>query len=194
MPLKLDRIPFSKKDKKLPQIIEEDEIQSILNVCDNLKHKTIICLLYACGLRIGELINLKLEHLNTTTIDIVLAKGRKDRIVPYPENLKQLIEKYIAEYNPKIYLFNGWKNEPQYTESSIRQFLNKYASLAGIKKHIHPHLFRHSYATHSLEQGINLYFLQEILGHNKPTTTAIYLHTSRKSIGQIGSPINGLSF
>lgn len=190
MPDKIDKIPYPKKDKKLPQILEESEIQAIIDVCTNLKHKTIICLLYACGLRIGEVINLKLENLNFDTIDILLAKGKKDRIVPLPGNLKALIEKYIAEYHPKEYLFNGWKDEPQYTERSINSFLKDLAKKAGITKNVHAHLLRHSYATHSLEQGTSIVYLQEILGHTNPSTTSIYLHTSRKSIGKIQSPLN----
>lgn len=191
MPLKLEKIPFSKRDKKVPKIIEENEIQSMINVCSNLKHKTILCILYACGLRIGEVINLKIEDIGTDTIDIILAKGRKDRIVPLPENLKNLIEKYISEYNPKIYLFNG-QFDLQYSERSINQFLKEIAVKAGIKTHIHAHKFRHSFATHSLEQGTSIVYLQEILGHNSPKTTSIYLHTSRKAIAKIHSPLNSM--
>lgn len=194
MPLKLDKIPFSKKDKKLPQVIEETEIQAILNICTNTKHKTIILLLYACGLRIGEVINLKIEHINLDTIDIICAKGRKDRIVPLPESLKAYLEKYILEYSPKIYLFNGWKDEPQYTERSINSFIKQLAAKAGITRNVHAHLFRHSYATHSLEQGTSIVYLQEILGHNNPKTTSIYLHTSRKAIGKVNSPVNNMNF
>lgn len=194
MPLKLDKIPFSKKDKKLPEIIEEDEIKAILNVCQNLKHKTIICLLYGCGLRISELINLKIEHLNQNTIDIKLAKGRKDRIVPYPDYLKSLVEKYIMQYKPKEFLFNGQfpETDLRYDERSVNNFLKQLALKAGITRKIHAHLLRHSYATHSLEQGVSLPFIQEILGHSSPKTTSIYLHTSRKSIGQIHSPLQNV--
>jgi len=192
MPIKLDKIPFSKKDKKLPQILEEDEIRAIIKVCANLKHKTIVCILYGCGLRISEIINLKIENLNTDTIDIICAKGRKDRIVPLPQNLKDLIEKYILEYNPKEYLFNGQNNSPQYSERSINEFLKQLATKAGITKNVHAHKFRHSYATHSVEQGTSLPFLQEILGHNNPKTTQIYVHTSRKSIGKVNSPVQNM--
>lgn len=194
MPLKLDKIPFARKDKKLPQIIEEEEIKSILKTCSNLKHKTIICILYGCGLRISEVINLKIENINYNTIDIICAKGRKDRIVPMPKLLKDLIEFYIAEYEPQEFLFNGQfpEKELRYNERSINEFLKKYAKLAGITKNIHAHLFRHSYATHSLEQGTSLPFLQEILGHNNPKTTQIYLHTSRKSIGLVNSPLENV--
>lgn len=192
MPNKIDKIPYPKKDKKLPEVIEESEIQAIISVCSNLKHKTIICLLYGCGLRISEVINLKIEHLRDTTIDIKLAKGRKDRIVPYPTYLKALVNKYIAEYNPKEYLFNGWKNEPQYSERSINEFLKQLAEKAGVKRNVHAHLLRHSYATHSLEQGVSLPFIQEILGHSSPKTTSIYLHTSRRSISNISSPLSAI--
>jgi len=121
MPDKIDKIPYPKKDKKLPEVLEENEISAILSACGNLKHKTIICLLYGCGLRISEVINLKLEHLRDTTIDIKLAKGRKDRIVPYPDYLKALVEKYISEYNPKEFLFNGQfpDEELRYNKRSI---------------------------------------------------------------------------
>lgn len=194
MPLKLDKIPFSKKDKKVPKILEEDEIQAMFDNCHNLKHLTILSILYACGLRISEVINLKIADINTDTIDIICAKGRKDRIVPLPYNVKELINLYIKEYSPKIYLFNGQfpEKELRYSERSINEFLKQIAFKAGIDKNIHAHLFRHSYATHNLENGIPLPFLQEILGHNSPKTTAIYLHTSRKSISRIGSPIQNI--
>lgn len=191
MPNKIDKIPYPKRDKKIPQIIEETEIQAIIDVCDNIKHKTILCLLYACGLRIGEVINLKLENLNENTIDIILAKGRKDRIVPLPQNLKLLINKYISQYNPQTYLFNG-QFGIQYSERSINQFLKSLAIKAGITKNVHAHLFRHSYATHSLEGGTSIVYLQEILGHINPKTTSIYLHTSRKAIGLVPSPLKNI--
>lgn len=195
MPDKIDKIPYPKKDKKLPQIIEEYEIQAMFDVCHNLKHQTILSLLYACGLRIGELINLKIEHINIDTIDIKCAKGRKDRIVPMPEQLKALIDIYMKEYKPKVYLFNGQfpDRELRYDERSVNNIIKQLAFKAGINKNLHAHLFRHSYATHSLEQGTNLAFIQEILGHSSPKTTQIYLHTSRKSIGRVHSPLQNIT-
>lgn len=194
MPDKIDKIPYPKKDKKLPEVLEENEISAILSVCENLKHKTIICLLYGCGLRISEVINLKLEHLRDTTIDIKLAKGRKDRIVPYPDYLKALVEKYILEYSPKEFLFNGQfpDEELRYNKRSINNFLKQLAEKAGITRRIHAHIFRHSWATHSLEQGTSLPFIQKILGHANPKTTSIYLHTSRKSIANVLSPLQNI--
>lgn len=194
MPLKLDKIPFSKRDKKVPKVLEEDEIQAMFDNCHNLKHLTIISILYACGLRISEIINLKIADINSDTIDIICAKGRKDRIVPLPENVKALIDMYIKEYSPQVYLFNGQfpKKELRYSERSINEFLKQIAFKAGINKNVHAHLFRHSYATHNLENGISLPFLQEILGHSNPKTTSIYLHTSRKSIARVPSPIQNI--
>lgn len=196
MPLKLDKIPFTKRDKKLPKVLEENEIQAMFDNCHNLKHLTILTLLYSCGLRIGEVINLKIENINEYTIDIICAKGRKDRIVPLPEEVKALIEVYRKEFKPITYLFNGQfpDKELRYSERSINEFLKQIAFRAGIDKRIHAHLFRHSYATHSLEQGTPLPFLQEILGHNSPKTTQLYLHTSRKSISRIHSPIKNIKF
>lgn len=194
MPLKLERIPFAKRDKKVPKILEEDEIQAMFDNCHNLKHKTILSLLYACGLRIGEVINLKICDVGVDTIDVICAKGRKDRIVPMPDSLKYLIEMYKEKYNPVTYLFNGQfpKRELRYDERSINNFLKQIAFRSGINKNIHAHLFRHSYATHSLEGGMPLPFLQEVLGHNNPKTTSIYLHTSRKSISRLRSPLDNI--
>lgn len=196
MPLKLDKIPFSKKDKKLPEILEREEIQSLLKVCVNKKHKLIIIILYACGLRISEILNLKLIHINNDTIDIKCAKGRKDRIVQLPDKVKQRINEYILEYNPDTYLFNGQfpDRELRYSERSINEFLKKYALLAGIKTELSAHKLRHCYATHTLEDGTTLPFLQEMLGHSSPKTTAIYIHTSRRSIARQTSPVNGMDF
>jgi len=196
MPLKLDKIPFSKKDNKLPEILEREEIQSLLKVCTNTKHKLIITILYACGLRISEILNLKLIHINKDTIDIKCAKGRKDRIVQLPTRVKQRIDEYTLEYKPIEYLFNGQfpEKELRYNERSVNEFLKKYATLAGIKTHVHAHKIRHCYATHTLEDGTTLPFLQEMLGHNSPKTTSIYIHTSRRSIARQTSPVDGMDF
>jgi len=189
-------IEYAKKDKKLPEILEREEIQSLLKVCENKKHKLIMIILYACGLRISELINLKLIHINNDTIDIKLAKGRKDRIVQLPEKVKQRINEYIAEYNPTEYLFNGQfpDRELRYSERSINEFLKKYAKLAGIKTEISAHKLRHCYATHTLEDGTTLPFLQEMLGHNSPKTTSIYIHASRRSIARQSSPVDTMEY
>jgi integrase/recombinase XerD len=192
-------IEYARKEKKLPQPLEEYEIQALINHCDNLKHKTIICILYACGIRVGELINLKLSHLEhqSEIINIFSGKGKKDRIVPYPKDLHSLVNSYVEQYNPIEWLFNGQystnEKPTQYTDRSVNSFLKQIAEKAGIKKDIHAHLLRHSYATHNLEQGVDIRYIQEILGHSSSKTTEIYTHVSKKSIAKIPSPFSNIN-
>lgn len=197
---KFKYIEYARKEKKLPQPLEEYEIQSLINNCDNVKHKTIIYILYGCGLRVGELINLKISDLEplNETINIICAKGKKDRIVPYPDYLISLVNEYIKEYSPVFWLFNGQFSKPelptQYTERSVNAFLKQIAEKSGIKKDIHAHLLRHSYATHNLEQGVDIRYIQEILGHSSSKTTEIYTHVSKKRISKIPSPLQNITF
>lgn len=192
-PLKFKHIPYAKKEKKLPQALEENEIESVLSVCKNIKHKSILYLAYACGLRVSEIINLKIADIdsNSMTININQAKGKKDRIVPMPQELLDMLRLYFKEYRPNTYLFNG-QNSLQYSDRSINQFFKDLAVKAGIKKNVHIHLLRHSYASHSLEQGTDIRYIQEILGHSSPLTTQIYTHISKKAISKISSPLSRL--
>lgn len=189
-PMKLANIPWPKKEKKLPQPIDTSEVQKLISVCNNLKHKAIITLLYGCGLRIGEVLNLKPEHIDSTKmiINIIAGKGKKDRQVMLPIELLQLLRIYYREYKPQEFLFNGQFSN-QYSEKSINTFLKMYAKKAGIKANIHAHLLRHSFATHSLEQGIDISLIQKLLGHSSIKTTLIYTHVSTALISNIKSPL-----
>lgn len=197
-PLKFKHIPYAKKEKKLPQALEENEIGAIFSVCNNLKHKSILYLAYACGLRVSEIINLKIADIDSSsmTININLAKGKKDRIVPMPQELLEILRDYFKAYRPVEYLFNGQNSTAekptQYTDRSINQFLKDLAKKAKISKNVHIHLLRHSYASHSLEQGTDIRYIQEILGHSNPSTTQIYTHISKKAISRINSPLSSL--
>lgn len=191
--MKLAHIPWPKKEQKLPQPIEAEDIAKILSVCHNIKHRSIIYLLYGCGLRISEVINLKPEHIDSKSmvINIISGKGKKDRIVMLPEKLLFLRRQYFKAYKPKNFLFNGQFTE-QYSTRSINQFLKTYAQKAGINQNIHAHLLRHSFATHALEQGTDIRYVQKLLGHNNIKTTTIYTHVSRKTIANIPSPLNAI--
>jgi len=196
MPLKLDKIPFSKKDKKLPIVLSVDEIQRMFNVCDNLKHKVILALLYSCGLRVSELINLRWANLDRSrmVINIIQAKGKKDRQVPLDLKLTELLDKYWREYKSKEYVLNGWKDEPQYSERSVGQVIKQLAKKAGINnKRVYTHLIRHCSATHLVESGTDINIIQRILGHSNVKTTAIYTHISSNLISKVKTPLCSVS-
>lgn len=191
-PEKLKFIPYPKKEQTLIEYITAEEVQKIISVCNNLKHKAIIVLTFSCGLRVSEVINLKPDHIDSTRslINIVQGKGKKDRQVQLPNALLKLLREYWKEYNPKGgYLFEG-QFESRYSERSINQFLKKYAQFAGIKRNIHCHLLRHGYATESLEMGTDLRLIQKLLGHNSIKTTLRYTHVSSNLIAKTPSPIS----
>lgn len=188
---KFKYIEYCKRDRKLPVVLSVEEMQRIIFAASNLKHKTILCLMYSTGMRVGEVINLKMSDIDRSrmVINIKDAKGGKDRQVTLDPTLLQLIEVYYREYKPKEYLFNGQNNAPQYSSRSIAEFLQKYADLSGIKKRVHPHLIRHNYATHLLESGTDMSVLQKLLGHESIKTTQIYGHISHNHISKIKTPL-----
>lgn len=191
-PEKLKFIPYPKKEQKLVEYITSEEVQKMLTVCTNLKHKAIIVLTFSCGLRISEVLNLMPQHIdsNRGLINILEGKGKKDRQVTLPTQLLELLRNYWLEYKPKGgYLFEG-QFEPRYSERSINQFLKKYAKLAGINRNIHCHLLRHGFATESLEMGTDLRLIQKLLGHNSIKTTLRYTHVSSNLIAKTPSPIS----
>jgi site-specific recombinase XerD len=187
-------IEYAKREQKLPQPLDPSEVKAIINACTNLKHKSIIFLLYGCGLRVGEVIDLKITAIDSVKniINIIAAKGRKDRQVMLAPELLQMLREYFLAYQPKEYLFNG-QFDVQYSSTSINQFLKKYAKIAGVKKNVHAHLFRHSFATHLLENGTDIKIIQDLLGHADVKTTNIYTHVTSKLISRVPSPLSFLS-
>jgi integrase/recombinase XerD len=193
-PNKFKYIEYAKRNRRLPIVHSQDEIQKLISSCENLKHKTIICLMYACGLRVGEVINLKITDIDSSRmiINIRDAKGGKDRQVMLPVKLLDLLRVYYKEYKPKVYLFNG-QFDLQYSERSIGQFLKKYSELAALNKRIYPHLLRHDSFTHMVESGVDIALIQKIAGHQNIKTTNLYLHTSYNFISKIQSPLNSIN-
>jgi len=193
-PMKLQNIPWPKKEQKLVEYVTHGEALSLLRACSNIKHKAMIILMYGCGLRVSEVINLKPCHIDSSrmVINIIMGKGKKDRQVQLPESILILLRNYYKQYQPKGgYLFQG-QFDPQYSERSINQFLKKYAELAGIKRNIHAHLLRHGYATSSLEMGTDIRIIQKLLGHNSIKTTLRYTHVSTTLISKTPSPLSHL--
>lgn len=187
---KLKFIPWPKKEHKLIEFLDSTEVAAMLAKCKNTKHKAIIMLMYGTGMRVSEVINLKLTDIDSTQmiIRVLQGKGKKDRVVQLDQTLLEFLRKYYLEHKPMEFLFNG-QFEPQYTERSINQFLKKYAKLAGLKRNVHAHLLRHSFATSSLEMGTDIRFIQKVLGHSSIKTTLAYTHVTTSLIRKTPTPL-----
>ena len=186
----VSKIERPKDGYKLPIVLSLDEVENILNGTKNLKHRTMLSVIYSCGLRMGELINLRIRDVDSKrmVIHIKKAKGDKDRVVPLSESTLDILRTYYLEYKPEEYLFNG-DGAVQYSRSSLQSVFRQAISRSGIKKKCTLHTLRHSFATHLLEAGVNLRYIQELLGHNSPKTTMIYTHVSSEASRKIESPI-----
>lgn len=180
-----------KKSKILPTVLSQEEMISIIQHTKNLKHRAILAMIYSAGLRISELLNLKLEHIQIQRKQLLVksGKGRKDRYVTLADSFMPLLHNYLLTYKPKVYFVEG-PNDAQYSASSVRKFLSRSCKAAKINRPITPHTLRHSYATHLLESGVGLRHIQELLGHSKPETTMIYTHVARKDLLDIRSPLD----
>ena len=192
--LDLRELARPKKDKTLPNVLSKEEVKKILDALTNLKHKVMLSMVYCCGLRRSELLMLKPEHIDSkrNTLIIKMAKGRKDRHVPLPNKMIDLLRLYWQEYKPKEWLFEGQKEGERYSEQSLQLVFRQALEKSGIKKKITLHGLRHSYATHLLESGTDLRYIQELLGHSSSKTTEIYTHVSAKKLNQIRSPFEDL--
>jgi site-specific recombinase XerD len=180
-----------KKPDTLPNILSVEEIKKIINSIANIKHRAIISAIYSCGLRISEAINLKVQDVDSSlmTIKIVNAKGKSDRIVMLSEKLLVSLREYFKEYKPKVYLFEG-QDGGKYSARSIQQIFNNACRKTRIKKKVSVHTLRHSFASHLLDNGTDIRFIQELLGHKHLSTTQIYTHINPVSVKKIKSPFD----
>lgn len=180
------------KSKFLPAVLSKEEVLRLLQVTQNLKHRAILALLYSAGLRIGELINLKLSHIDVNRRQLIVknGKGRKDRYVILANSFLPLLNNYLFSYEPELYFVEGVDKGVPYTAGSIRKFLRESCKKAGIKKVVTPHTLRHSYATHLLENGVDIRYIQVLLGHSRPETTMVYTHVAKKDMLAIESPLD----
>lgn len=194
-PLKFKYIEYPRSEKKLPIVLSQKEIQAMFTECENLKHKVILSLLYSCGLRVSELLNLKWEHIDRSRmiINIIAAKGKKDRQVMLSKSLVPLLIEYYRHYKPKEYVLNG-QFSLQYSETSVNQVIKQLAKKAGIdNKRVYTHLIRHCSFTHMVEAGIDINLIQRLAGHANVKTTGIYTHISHNLISKIKSPIESIT-
>lgn len=187
-------IPYARKDGKLPIVLSVYEVQKMFSVCENSKHKVILALLYSCGLRVSELINLKWSNIDRSRmiINIIQAKGKKDRQVMLTPELIPLLEKYWAEYKSKEYVLNG-QFQFQYSDRSVGEVVKQLAAKSGINKRVYTHLLRHCSFTHMVENGTDINLVQKIAGHSSVKTTNLYLHISHNHISKIKSPLSDIN-
>lgn len=182
-----------RKETQLPEVFSEEEIQAILKTVKNLKHKAILMTIYSGGLRISELINLKIKDIDSQRMQIRVeqAKGKKDRYTLLSTKTLSILRQYFVQYKPKVWLFEG-SIGGRYSARSVQMILKKAVQQVGIKKQVSVHTLRHSFATHLLEAGTDLRYIQSLLGHESSKTTEIYTHITTKGLDQIKNPLDKL--
>jgi len=188
---KLNYLYPDRSENKLPFVLDKSEIQTILSSIHNLKHKTIISLIYSAGLRLNEVVELKVNDIDSKRmlIKIVQGKGRKDRYVMLSEKLLLLLREYYKQYKPKEYLFEGQKAD-KYSSRSVQAIFKDALKKANIQKKASVHTLRHSFATHLLEAGTDIRVIQQLLGHSSIKTTQIYTQVSSSNIVKVISPLD----
>lgn len=181
----------TRKKKSLPKHISQKEVKLIIEKTINIKHKCIISLIYGAGLRLGELLNIKVSDIDSENMRIFIenAKGGKDRMALLPASLLKNLRIYYKKHSPKDYLFEGNKGG-KYSQKSVQNIVRNAALLAQVDKNVTPHTLRHSFATHLLESGTDIRIIQELLGHNSIKTTQIYTHITNISKNQVKSPLD----
>ncbi|HOK26950.1 MAG TPA: tyrosine-type recombinase/integrase [Bacteroidales bacterium] len=189
-----EKLERPRREHKLPNVLDKEEVKAILGAPTNLKHRTMMSLIYACGLRRSELLNLRIGDIDSKRHMLIVrnTKGYKDRLVPISDKTIEMLREYYKVYRPGIWLFEGQVKGKKYSARSLEQVLKKALLKAKIKKPVTLHWLRHSYATHLLEAGTDLRYIQELLGHKSSRTTEIYTHVSQKSLQKIKSPFDDI--
>jgi len=190
--LDVSKIKRPRKEKRLPKVLSIQEVNALLSQSENSKHLSMLYLLYGSGLRLNELVQLKVADIlwNRSKIHIVSGKGKKNRYVMFAESQRQILHQYFIEYKPTYWLFEGQETGEPYSERSVQQVVKRASHQAGITRRVTPHVRRHCFATHLRGNGAQLPYIQQLLGHNSIKTTMIYLETSGKNYANIVSPLD----
>ena len=190
----IENLERPRKGNPLPQVLSKDDVAQLISAIKNIKHKAILSLIYSCGLRRSELLNMQISDIDSKRriINIRHAKGNKDRIVPLSDKILQMLREYFKQYRPQRWLFEGQQAGVQYTETSLNHIFQRAKNKAGLTMPCTLHTLRHSYATHLLESGTDIRYIQVLLGHKHCKTTEIYTHVTTKSIQRIKSPFDDL--
>lgn len=192
--VEIEMLPRPKKEHRLPNVLSKEEVSCILNVLQNEKHKTILFLIYSAGLRVGEAVRLQISDIDTKRILIKVrqGKGRKDRYTLLSEVALKQLKKYYLLYKPEQWLFPGGKDGRFLTERTVERIFENACTIAKVKANVSVHSLRHSFATHLLEGGTDIRYIQELLGHSSSKTTEIYTHVTEKKLSNIRSPLDDL--
>jgi integrase/recombinase XerD len=192
--LEVEQLERPRSEHKLPNVLSKEEVAAILRASPNLKHRTMLSLIYACGLRRGELLALTPSSIDSKRHMLIIlnAKGKKDRMVPISDKVIAMLREYYKVYRPQKWLFEGQQAGEPYSETSLQKVLKFSLGFANVNKPATLHWLRHSYATHLLESGTDLRYIQELLGHKSSRTTEIYTHVSEKSLQKVKSPFDDL--
>jgi integrase/recombinase XerD len=194
MPNRFYSVERPRKEHVLPRVLSKEEIVKIIQVTKNLKHKCMLGLLYSSGIRLGELLNLKPDDIDSKRMLLIIrqGKGNRDRLTLLSEKVLSQLREYFKKDRPKTWLFES-PNGNKYSATSVQNILKKSSSLIGIKKRVHPHMLRHSFATHLLENGTDLRYIQTLLGHKSSKTTEIYTHVATNTFISIKNPLDWCS-
>lgn len=190
------KVPRPKKIDKLPDILSKDEVTRIFKKVENVKHRAILMLTYSAGLRVSEVVSLMVKDIDSKRmlIHVRQGKGRKDRFTILSKNALEVLRSYALEYHPNEWLFPGEALGRHLTERSAQKIFESACKKTDIKKDVSIHSLRHAFATHLLEGGTDLRYIQELLGHKNSKTTEIYTHVSTKDLGRIRSPLDNMNF
>lgn len=187
----MDTIDKVKEGKPLPRVLSREEVQRMIDVTANLKHKAILVMLYSAGLRLMECVNLKPTDIESDRmrVRVECGKGKRDRYTVLSETALEVLRDYVRAFRPREFLFEGPRGK-QYCRRSIGKVVGNAAGKARLGKNVHPHMLRHCFATHLLEAGVSLPIIQKLLGHSSLKTTMVYLHVSESAMEHVCSPLD----
>lgn len=193
-PRVVSEIPRPRQEKKLPVVLSMQEVVRLFEETKNPKHRLLLMLTYSAGLRVSEIVSLLVEDIDCERglIHVKQAKGKKDRYTTLSKIVSEMLEDYCKTFRPRKWLFPGAEEEKHLSTRSAEKILEQACERAGIKKHVTVHTLRHSFATHLLEDGTDLRYVQELLGHSRPETTMIYTHVTQKDLKKIRSPLDNI--
>jgi len=191
MPNRFYSVDRPRKEHTLPKVLSKEEIKNIIEATSTIKHRCILSLMYSSGIRIGELLNLKIEDIDSKRmlVRVNQGKGKRDRLTLLSKKVLLDLRKYYLQTRPKIWLFES-PDGRMYSASSVQKILKKAALTCGIRKQVNPHMLRHSFATHLLEAGTDLRYIQSLLGHKSSKTTEIYTHVATNTFILIKNPLD----